>query len=322
MISRRNASNFVLELLRAVREKGVSTDGWIIDHVCYRTEVLEEFDALKAAISEGASSDLSGVLLSESLVNGRPIATYRFNQPLRVETFLIEAIEIPSPKPGSHYVSGFEHIEVVTTKSFAELKENFQSFEVEDATQKPVNPELILTLPEGRIKFHHLPLSCLIELENDADLFAWLSKTSFLAKLAPWQAMFSGSIPIGVHLDDSDLDVLLYSSSPKSAIDEINHVMKDIGDISWKKRSTSDLEYVGRLAGGSRVIEFFISNVPSVKQNSHRHLLSEYLLLVKEGDGLRAKVKALKMQGASTEEAFCQALGIAGDPYRGLLYPI
>ena len=320
MISRKSAINFVSGLLEQVRSRGVSTDGWIIDHVCFRAGSLSEYESLKASLTSGSQEPLGGFLLSAAIVNGRPIASIRFNEPLLVDNYLIEAIEIPAPKAGTEYASGFEHIEVVTTKSFGELLQVFADFPVEDATHKLLNPELIVTLPAGRIKFHHLPLSCLIEVENETELHNWLLQTSILSKLAPWQPMISGSIPIGVHLEKSDLDILLFSESPGLAKIVITDVLKEIGSISWIESEGSAGEFWGRLTTGPRIVELFISDQPVLDQRSHRHLLTEYLYLVKHGQALRDQVKAMKMSGASTEEAFARALGVSGDPYQKLIY--
>lgn len=320
MLSRQSAIKFVSDLLTHVRAQGVSTHGWIIDHICFRTAEKAEYESLKDLLTQEVSHDFAGTLLSDASVNGRPIATIRMKEPLIVDSFNIEAIEIPSPKSGSQYASGFEHIEVVTTKSFMELKELFRGFTVEDATHKPINPELIIVLPSGRIKFHQLPLSCLIEVENDAILYEWMTRTSLLTKLLPWQPLLSGSLPIGVHLEKSDLDILLCATAPNLAMYEINESLKDIGFVSWKKRSGSSEQYVGRLQAGPRDIELFLCDQSPVNQNAHRHLLTEYLYLVKGGESLRSKVRSLKIAGASTEEAFAKALGIFGDAYQALLY--
>jgi hypothetical protein len=61
-------------------------------------------------------------------------------------------------------------------------------------------------------------------------------------------------------------------------------------------------------------VELFLSAVNPLDQNSHRHLLSEYCLLVQHGEPLRARIKSLKAEGFTTEEAFAKALDLKGDP--------
>jgi len=52
-----------------------------------------------------------GELLIESMIGGRPIATYRLTEPLTFRDFKIRCVEVPCPKPGRPYQSGWEHVE-------------------------------------------------------------------------------------------------------------------------------------------------------------------------------------------------------------------
>ena len=89
------------------------------DHICYRTSSSDNYEKSKNLISTIA------ILLIESEVNGRNIATYRLNEPIIIDSKnSIWIIEIPAPKKNSHYDEGFEHIEIVTQLNFEDVKLN------------------------------------------------------------------------------------------------------------------------------------------------------------------------------------------------------
>ena len=75
-----------------------------IDHICYRVESMKDYTRLKTALSAFST------LLIESIVGGRQISTFKLHTPILDG---IDVLELPSPKAGSIYVSGFEHVEFV-----------------------------------------------------------------------------------------------------------------------------------------------------------------------------------------------------------------
>jgi predicted metalloenzyme YecM len=128
------------------------------DHVCWRTETVEEYSNLVEALlllkknNDNNNSNNDVELLIESSIGGRPIATFRLREGIQCPyyrrdrpsiekniddsmdaypndnytdarhddddnhpdvIFLIDIIEIPSPKPGRPYSSGLEHVEFV-----------------------------------------------------------------------------------------------------------------------------------------------------------------------------------------------------------------
>ena len=51
-------------------------------------------------------------LLGEAMVGGRPVSVFRLREPLDVGTHRIRLLELPAPKEGSAYATGWEHVEV------------------------------------------------------------------------------------------------------------------------------------------------------------------------------------------------------------------
>ena len=59
-----------------------------------------------------------GQLLIESMIGGRPIATFLLTKPMLFRNLTIRCIEVPCPKPGRPYKSGWEHVEFALNCGF------------------------------------------------------------------------------------------------------------------------------------------------------------------------------------------------------------
>lgn len=157
------AQNFLIHLETKLLELQLLTEQSPLycDHVCFRVSTLEEYEFYKQSLSQHS------VLLTEALVNGRPIATYKLNKALMTSRNQVELIELPAPKPGSTYKTGFEHAEFVTSEHFDLITAQHPHLSFKVGGQKTINPELCLKLDEQtQIKFHHTPLDRVIEIEE------------------------------------------------------------------------------------------------------------------------------------------------------------
>ena len=54
-----------------------------------------------------------GTLLSESMINGRPICLFDLSQPLAVGPWQIDCVELPYPGEKRYPHEGWEHVELV-----------------------------------------------------------------------------------------------------------------------------------------------------------------------------------------------------------------
>ena len=143
-------------------------------------EYTDLVDALRGA--EGWT------ILIESEIGGRPIATFRLEQGIPCGDRLLDVVEIPSPKEGSAYKSGLEHVEYVlkcgdekrpisprndethqtVLDSFMAEFPNFQWNK--KGKDKELNPDVATKIELSEfgicgIKFHLMPLSEVIEYE-------------------------------------------------------------------------------------------------------------------------------------------------------------
>lgn len=158
------------------------------DHVCWRTETMEEYSSLRDDLVD---SPENYKLLVESEVGGRPIATFALMSGISVGKRCISVIEIPAPKPGSAYSRGLEHVEFVIRGSSAasspvnsEIHQSaFDAFLRQYPTMpwdtkaktKSINPDVSLKLElkdfgKCSVKFHLFSLEKVIEYENDAGI--------------------------------------------------------------------------------------------------------------------------------------------------------
>jgi predicted metalloenzyme YecM len=142
----------------------LDVSSFFCDHICYRVATQEEYEAEKPKYERIAS------LLVESKVRGRYIAAYKLNSPIQYKERHIPLVELPSPKDGSPYETGWEHVEFVIPFSFEEFMAKNSHIKNWDTagTKLPFNPELRLPLEGGKInvKFHHMPLEKVIEIEK------------------------------------------------------------------------------------------------------------------------------------------------------------
>ncbi|WP_421224708.1 VOC family protein [Aeromonas enteropelogenes] len=139
---------FVSQLLTELAALGVNMTAPHIDHLCYRAANLSEYQSLCEVLA-GA-----GELLVEGMIGGRPIATYRLHQPVRVGDVEVPCIELAAPKPGRSHQAGLEHIELVVP-SLAALVERYPALPFKTGNMMDErNPDIGLMLPSGQIKFH------------------------------------------------------------------------------------------------------------------------------------------------------------------------
>ena len=156
------------------RDRGI--DVFSIDHVCYRVESRAAYCHTLAALIPAF-----GTLAVQGMIAGRPIATVALYEPLHVSladgsVVHIPAIELPCPKAGRPYPTGWEHCEVVIGPPEAEpvghqpLVEFMQrhphlDWNVE-ALHKDCNPDVSLRVNQSTtVKFHLVPLLNVIEWE-------------------------------------------------------------------------------------------------------------------------------------------------------------
>lgn len=161
-----NPHPFLDAIIAEIEQEGYDMADFVqIDHMCYRTTSLAQYDQKRRELATVAT------LLSENIINNRPIASFKLNEPFMHNTWRIDVIELPAPKPGSDYDAGLEHIEVVLYDDFDTfLKKYPRSDYARKAAKRVLNPDISLRLKTYTVKFHIISLSAATYLENAFDI--------------------------------------------------------------------------------------------------------------------------------------------------------
>ncbi len=161
----RNPDSFLDQIFSGLADHRIEVTNFELDHICYRTSNLEQYDLIKTKLLEIAD------LLVESDINGRPIATYKLREPIVYKDRKIYCIEVPAPKSGSPYRAGFEHVEFVIKESFEDFKKRYPNVVFDEkGSKKKVNPDIRLGLGLLSVKFHHQTLEEVIAIEKNIGL--------------------------------------------------------------------------------------------------------------------------------------------------------
>ena len=109
-----DACAFLESVVRALKERGcdVHTARYPLSHICYRTTSALEYATLLEALA-----CVSGRLLSERMVGGRPVAVLELHSPVRHVGLKLDVIELSFPRAGRPYASGLEHAAFVVGTS-------------------------------------------------------------------------------------------------------------------------------------------------------------------------------------------------------------
>ncbi|MFT4761693.1 MAG: putative metalloenzyme YecM [Paraglaciecola sp.] len=143
----------------------IHIQGFEMDHICYRVETDERYETLKKELST------IGEMINESDINGRQIAVFKLEEPVRHEMRDIYLIELPAPKKGRFYKEGYEHVEFVIDYSLEDFVRGFEHIDFDKkGMDKEINPDVRIQFEDISVKFHEYDLEyvidCLDELRN------------------------------------------------------------------------------------------------------------------------------------------------------------
>lgn len=305
------ATQFLEKILSRLEEAKVDIRNWEIDHLCYRTSSEENYKQTKETFEN------LGDLLIESEVNGRLIASYKLHNPIVFKKWIIDLVEVPAPKPNKETKEGFEHIEVVIDESFDDFMKEYPNLAFnQKGLAKELNPELEIEFEDCAVKFHHKSLEHIINIEKDNRIMSFLEELSPLKKFSP---CISGTLPLGIQTETSDLDVLFCYNDLKEFQKEAKSFFGDKKDFKVKQTEHQGLPTVViNFDHEGLPVEFFCQNKSVFKQQANQHFLVEGRILKVLGPIFKDWVTNLKATGVKTEPAFGEILGLK-EPYQELL---
>jgi len=156
--------------------------------------------------------------------------------------------------------------------------------------------------------------------ERQRQAYAVLEELNLFSLLRAYNPVLAGTIPIGIYLPSSDLDVICYASQLQQFARVVQaHYGRYPSFRSKEKLVRGEPSVVACFEHGGFGIELFAQAIPTEQQFAFRHMVVEDRLLQQHGPAFRQQVIHLKQQGYKTEPAFAHLLGLTGDPYLQLL---
>lgn len=151
-------------------------------------------------------------------------------------------------------------------------------------------------------------------------VFSILTAHHLLAKLAPYHPIVAGTIPLGINIDGSDVDILLQAGDLTGLKQHLTTLFSQHAGFSIRiGKKNGHAALICRFAIQGLPFELYATDVPTDRQPAYLHMVKEFEILKEKGPAFAGKIKSLKRKGIKTEPAFCLLLGIAGDPYQALL---
>ncbi|MGB0893608.1 MAG: VOC family protein [Parashewanella sp.] len=111
------------------------------DHAAIRVNSIEQADALRVFFENRSK------IISENIINGRPILIFKLDQPLDLNGKPVACVELPYPNDKRYPIESWEHIELVIPSNATSCPQLLQDI-------KRFNPELatIIESPSADIK--------------------------------------------------------------------------------------------------------------------------------------------------------------------------
>lgn len=141
-------------------------------------------------------------------------------------------------------------------------------------------------------------------------------------QLAHYQPVLVGTVPLGIDVEGSDLDVLCCFGSVEAERFEVEmrSLFADCLELPvWLGDVRGEPTVICRVNRGGFQLEVFGQAVPVHEQWAFRHMKVESRVLELAPHSFRDRVVELKQRGVKTEPAFAQLLGLRGEPYEAML---
>lgn len=152
---------FLDRLFKALETDGVDVQHYELDHICYRVATEARYSGLKEELAS------LGNLLGENQIGGRPIASFRLQEPIHYQEREIYVLELPAPKVGSHYPEGYEHVEFVINQPLEHFVADHPNLVFKTkGLHKAVNPDVQLQYDGFGVKFHRQSLEYVIRYQD------------------------------------------------------------------------------------------------------------------------------------------------------------
>ncbi|WP_404451904.1 DUF4269 domain-containing protein [Virgibacillus necropolis] len=163
-------------------------------------------------------------------------------------------------------------------------------------------------------------LDCMKEgNERQQSAYFAIHELNIMNDLIDYNPVLCGTVPIGIDVKGSDLDIIMEANDLNSFGEKIYNLYDNQAEFRIKRTNIRGQEVVkANFVFKHFDFELFGQSEPVHEQTAYLHMVIEHKLLM-EDPSLKGQVIQLKEQGYKTEPAFCKLLGISGDSYEGLI---
>ena len=137
--------------------------------------------------------------------------------------------------------------------------------------------------------------------------------------LRPFAPRIVGTLPLGIAVADSDIDIVCHAPDPAAFADAAWAGCRLHDGFGLHQWTSGTRPVVARFLWAGWPFEVFGEAIPVDRQNGFLHFEVQRKLLELDDGRLRAAVMRQRALGLKTEPAFAAVLGMMGDPYESLL---
>ncbi len=153
--------------------------------------------------------------------------------------------------------------------------------------------------------------------EKQQYVFTLLQETNIMNILSKYQPIVVGTIPIGLDIEESDIDIICEAKDIRALKQNLEKEFDTYHSFSIHLKPYESV--CSSFVYKKFKFEIFAENKEVKFQNAYRHMLIEYRIIKLGGTKVVQKIMELRKKGLKTEPAFARLLGIKGNPYQGLL---
>lgn len=150
---------------------------------------------------------------------------------------------------------------------------------------------------------------------RQSEAYKALSDLNIMSLLKEYNPILTGTIPIGIDIPSSDLDIICEVANLEYFKLLVNKYWSSFP--SFTETLNKDT-YIASFIHKDFEIEIFAQNIPSLQQNAYRHMIIEHRIINLANPKFKEEVIRLKMNGYKTEPAFGKLLNLQ-NPFEDLL---
>ncbi|WP_050613911.1 DUF4269 domain-containing protein [Bacillus testis] len=160
-----------------------------------------------------------------------------------------------------------------------------------------------------------------LALGNEKQILAYkaIKNLGIMESLAEYNPVLCGTIPIGIDIAGSDLDLIMEVSDFERFMEKVEMLYGNKENFKIKRLLIREVPVVKvNFIFEGFEFELFGQPQPVKEQYAYLHMMIVNAVM-KRFPNMRNDVIYLKKQGYKTEPAFCKVLGLKGDSYESLL---